>query len=252
MLSDTLEAHHREVGEREKQLGPGSRHLGAAEADDVCVGLPRAEGANQIRPVQIAARFASAEEQLHAGVLAAGEQASSLLVYCYAFPAAPLAPVSGSHRNPFFLLAAWQRSRFGDAAVAERAENLQHLAPRRERAAVLALVPVHRLHELGFVVVVVALAGRRVDEPAALAVLPLVGGVLRTRRSVATGMFRFRRSFGKPAPLVGADSGVASGGVASGFVIGRCLSAGRGVAGSQAAAANRGRSVVRSEGTDGY
>src|SRR5262245_57174601 len=78
-----------------------------------------------------------------------------------------------------FSFAARQSRRFGDATVAERSEYLQHFAPRRERAAVLPLVAVHRLHELGLVVVVIPFTRRRVDQPPALAVLALLGGVLR-------------------------------------------------------------------------
>src|SRR3954471_3839093 len=62
----------------------------------------------------------------------------------------------------------------GDLAIAEGAQHLQHLAPGRERPAVVALVLVHRLHEGDFLVVVVALAGGRVDLAAALALLAAV------------------------------------------------------------------------------
>src|SRR4051812_2518520 len=62
----------------------------------------------------------------------------------------------------------------GDLAIAEGAQHLQHLAPGRERPAVVALVLVHRLHEDDFLVVVVPFAGGRVDLPAALALLPAV------------------------------------------------------------------------------
>src|SRR5947209_9483769 len=62
-----------------------------------------------------------------------------------------------------------QGRRLRDLAVAQRPQHLQHLAPGRERPAVVALVLVHRLHEDDLVVGVVALAGGRVDLPAALA-----------------------------------------------------------------------------------
>src|SRR5262245_42949092 len=64
---------------------------------------------------------------------------------------------------------AWQTRRRGDLAVAESCEHLQDLAPGRERAAVVALILVHRLHERDFLVRVIALAGGWVDLPAALA-----------------------------------------------------------------------------------
>src|SRR5262249_11328752 len=63
---------------------------------------------------------------------------------------------------------AGQLGRLGDLAVAERMEHFQHLAPRRERSAIVPLVLVHRLHEDDFVVSVVALAGGRINLPAAL------------------------------------------------------------------------------------
>src|SRR5688572_28286902 len=55
-----------------------------------------------------------------------------------------------------------QGRRFGDAAVAERPQHLQYLAPGRERPAVVALVLVHRLHEQDFIFRVVALTSGRV------------------------------------------------------------------------------------------
>ena len=45
--------------------------------------------------------------------------------------------------------------------------HLENFAPRGELAAAFALVVVHGLHEIDFVVGVIALAGRRIDLPAA-------------------------------------------------------------------------------------
>src|SRR5215218_9439715 len=53
-----------------------------------------------------------------------------------------------------------------DLAVTEGHEDFQDFAPSREWAAVLPLVPLHGAHERGLVVVVVPLAGGRVDKPA--------------------------------------------------------------------------------------
>src|SRR5262249_26798382 len=50
----------------------------------------------------------------------------------------------------------------GHLAIAEGDEDFQDLTPGRERAAVLTLVALHRPHERGLVLVVVALAGGRV------------------------------------------------------------------------------------------
>src|SRR5687767_8926190 len=62
----------------------------------------------------------------------------------------------------------------GDFAVTHGPKHFEHFAPGRERAAIVALVLVHRLHEVDFVVVVVALAGGRIDLPAALALIAAV------------------------------------------------------------------------------
>lgn len=56
-----------------------------------------------------------------------------------------------------------ERGRFGNLAVAEGAEHLEDLTPGWERSAIVPLVLVHRFHEDDFFVVVVPLAGRRVD-----------------------------------------------------------------------------------------
>ena len=45
----------------------------------------------------------------------------------------------------------------------QRIQHFQRFAPGREGSAIVALVLVHRLHEFDFVVVVIALAGRRID-----------------------------------------------------------------------------------------
>src|SRR5262249_59455447 len=59
------------------------------------------------------------------------------------------------------------RSRFGDLAIPQSAEDFQDFAPGREGTAVGALIEVHRSHELDFVVRVIALAGGGIDLPAA-------------------------------------------------------------------------------------
>jgi hypothetical protein len=72
VLQHPPQAHDREFCEGVKQLGPGSRHFRTAEAVDVDVWIARPERANQVRTVEITARFPDAEEQVHAGILASG------------------------------------------------------------------------------------------------------------------------------------------------------------------------------------
>src|SRR5262249_27353002 len=64
--------------------------------------------------------------------------------------------------------------RLRHAAIAQRPKHFQHLAPGRERPAIVALVLVHRLHEIDLFAAVVALAGRRVDLTAPLSLRPAV------------------------------------------------------------------------------
>lgn len=52
--------------------------------------------------------------------------------------------------------------------IAQAAKNFEHFAARGEHAAAGSLVAVERVHEFNFVVVVVPLAGGRVDLPAAV------------------------------------------------------------------------------------
>src|SRR5262249_4412613 len=64
-----------------------------------------------------------------------------------------------------------ERGRLGDLAVAEGAKDFEHLAPGRERPAIVALVLIHGLHELNFVIAVIAFAGGGVDLASAFALL---------------------------------------------------------------------------------
>src|SRR5262245_36405755 len=59
--------------------------------------------------------------------------------------------------------------------VAQVAEDFEHLAPGGEHPAAAALVFVHRHHEFGLRLGILALAGGRVDEPATAAELTGVG-----------------------------------------------------------------------------
>jgi len=50
--------------------------------------------------------------------------------------------------------------------IAERLDDFEHFAARREHPAAATLVLVHRAHKLDFVQIVISLAGGRVDLPA--------------------------------------------------------------------------------------
>src|SRR5262249_29585102 len=67
-----------------------------------------------------------------------------------------------------------QGGRLGHLAVTQGPQHFQHLAPCRERPAIVALVLVHRPHEDDFLVVIVPLARGRIDLAAAFALLPAI------------------------------------------------------------------------------
>ena len=67
---DLEEADQRVLAEGVEQPAAGLGHALAAEALAADAGQPLPQGPDQVRPVQVAARLAGADEQSHAGILA--------------------------------------------------------------------------------------------------------------------------------------------------------------------------------------
>src|SRR5262249_10814113 len=81
--------------------------------------------------------------------------------------------------------------RLGDLAIAQGAQHPEHLAPGREGPAILAPCMIPRLHEVEFLVTIVARAGRGIDLAAALPLLPsiLAAAALDGHRNAALAAF---------------------------------------------------------------
>src|SRR5262249_29181961 len=59
------EPHDGQLAERVQELGAGGPQAAAGVADEPGGGAELAQGADQVRPVQVAARLAGADEQVH-------------------------------------------------------------------------------------------------------------------------------------------------------------------------------------------
>src|SRR5439155_20217376 len=105
-----------------------------------------------------------------------------------------------------------------DLAVAQSSQHFQHLAPGGERPAVVALVLIHCFHELDFVIGVIALAGGRIDLPAALRLILVVLAFLASRAGTERHRDVALTAFGDSSMprIVAAHRGCSSGGEVSG------------------------------------
>ena len=153
-----------------EELAAGRGHAVAAEPAQADRRVERLQFADQVGAVQVATRLAGADEDVHR------TPSSRFQVPSFVSELGTWNLELALRRR--VALDAGKVARGLDLAVAEGDEHFEDLAPGRERAAVFPLVAFHRAHERGFVVVVVALAGGRVDEPTPFAGPTLLGRVL--------------------------------------------------------------------------